>query len=99
MFDYWLGDDCVDKIAKTIAKILFEFHQNTRVPIYFIHGNRDFLLRESYAKRCGMKIFPETALIDLYGVKTLVLHGVFYALMIWLICVFEKKFVTVNGRI
>ncbi|PIE45994.1 MAG: UDP-2,3-diacylglucosamine diphosphatase [Gammaproteobacteria bacterium] len=75
LFDYWLGDDCVDKTAARIAEALSRFHSNTQTPIYFIHGNRDFLLGENYARRCQMKILAECEEINLYGVKTLVLHG------------------------
>lgn len=74
-FEYWLGDDCVDKTAKIVADTLRKYHENTRVPLYFIHGNRDFLLGEDYAQQCRMKILSELAEINLYGIKTLVLHG------------------------
>ncbi|MBS9781136.1 MAG: UDP-2,3-diacylglucosamine diphosphatase [Gammaproteobacteria bacterium] len=75
LFEYWLGDDCVDKTSQLIADTLNDYQQKTDVPVYFIHGNRDFLLGDEYAQRCGMKILPELVEIDLYGVKTLVLHG------------------------
>ncbi len=75
LFEYWLGDDCVDKTAQTVSDTLNNYHQKTNTPIYFIHGNRDFLLGNDYAHRCGMKILPELVEINLYGVKTLILHG------------------------
>ncbi len=75
LFEYWLGDDCVDKTSQLIADTLNNYQQKTGVPLYFIHGNRDFLLGSDYAHRCGMRILPELVEIDLYGVKTLILHG------------------------
>ncbi len=75
LFEYWLGDDCVDKTSQLIADTLNDYQQTTDVSVYFIHGNRDFLLGDDYAYRCGMKILPELVEIDLYGVKTLILHG------------------------
>ena len=45
------------------------------VPIYFIHGNRDFLIRQRFAKQAGFTILPEQVLIDLYGEPTLIMHG------------------------
>lgn len=74
-FEYWLGDDCVDKTAKIVARTLKQYQKDTQVPLYFIHGNRDFLLGEAYAKQCGMHILTELEKINLYGVKTLLMHG------------------------
>ncbi len=75
LFEYWLGDDCVDKTAQTVAETLRYYQQQGNIPVYFIHGNRDFLLGNNYASQCGMQILPEIVEINLYGVKTLLLHG------------------------
>lgn len=75
LFEYWLGDDCVDKTAKQVADGLYALVEKTQLPVFFIHGNRDFLLGERYATDCGMRILPEQTEINLYGIKTLVLHG------------------------
>lgn len=75
LFEYWLGDDCMDKTAKSVADGLANYHDNTGTPIYFIHGNRDFLLGEEYAAQCKMQILPEHSVIKLYEIETLVLHG------------------------
>ena len=48
---------------------------NKGLPCYFMHGNRDFLLREAYAKQAGMTLLPEEHVIDLYGEKVLLMHG------------------------
>jgi len=45
------------------------------VPVYFIHGNRDFLLGEAFAERTGINLLPEQAVVDLYGQSTLIMHG------------------------
>lgn len=74
LFEYWLGDDCIDKTAELVADSLTDFASNG-TPVYFIHGNRDFLLAETYAKRCKMTLLPEHEVIHLYGIKTLILHG------------------------
>ena len=43
--------------------------------MYVLHGNRDFLLGEAFARRTGVKLLPDPVLIDLYGVPTLLSHG------------------------
>jgi UDP-2,3-diacylglucosamine hydrolase len=45
------------------------------VPVSFIRGNRDFLLGDDYARRSGMTILPDPAVVMLHGEPTLVLHG------------------------
>ncbi|MFQ3237581.1 MAG: UDP-2,3-diacylglucosamine hydrolase, partial [Paraglaciecola sp.] len=45
------------------------------VKLYFIHGNRDFLIREGFANRAGFTLLPEQIVVDLYGTPTLISHG------------------------
>ncbi|PID65100.1 MAG: UDP-2,3-diacylglucosamine diphosphatase [Gammaproteobacteria bacterium] len=75
LFEYWLGDDCTDSTADRVATTLSTYQQHSGTPLYFIHGNRDFLLGEDFAARCRMQLLPEHYVINLYGVKTLILHG------------------------
>ncbi len=74
LFEYWIGDDDRSDFNEQIA-LMFKQVSDTGVPIYFIHGNRDFLIREKFAKRAGMTLLSEQAVIDLYGTPTLILHG------------------------
>ncbi len=75
LFEYWLGDDCVDATARAVAQGLANYHRQTSVPIAYIHGNRDFLLGKDYAKMCHFELLPALYPIKLYGVQTLLLHG------------------------
>ena len=43
--------------------------------LYFMHGNRDFLLGEDFAARCDLSLLAEPTVIDLYGRPALLLHG------------------------
>ncbi len=40
-----------------------------------MHGNRDFMLAERYAARAGMQLIADPCVIDLYGTRTLLMHG------------------------
>lgn len=73
LFDAWIGDDDDSPYAQHIAEILQQFSQHT--PIYFQHGNRDFLLGERYAKQSGMTLLPEKYLISHQGHRYLLTHG------------------------
>lgn len=74
LFEYWLGDDDVNELSTQIADA-FKALSGSGTPIYFIHGNRDFLIRQRYAKACHMQLLPEQKVIDLYGTPTLIMHG------------------------
>lgn len=74
LFEYWIGDDDRSDFNEQVAA-MFKKVSYAKVPIYFIHGNRDFLIREKFAKRAGMTLLSEQAVIDLYGTPTLILHG------------------------
>ncbi|MBY6186019.1 UDP-2,3-diacylglucosamine diphosphatase [Marinobacter hydrocarbonoclasticus] len=73
LFEAWIGDDDLTEFSLSIAEKLHAASQ--RVPIYFCHGNRDFLLGPRFARRCGMTLLPEPEVLELYGETTLILHG------------------------
>lgn len=74
LFEAWIGDDTPMPAADTVAGVLKEV-SDAGVPVYFIRGNRDFLLGEQYAARAGMRILPDPSVIDLYGTPVLLQHG------------------------
>ncbi|MCP3428054.1 UDP-2,3-diacylglucosamine diphosphatase [Opacimonas viscosa] len=73
LFEVWVGDDDINPFTTHIAKIIHSVAQN--IPVYFIHGNRDFALKSGFAKRAGMQILNEQTVIDVYGTPTVILHG------------------------
>lgn len=73
LFEVWVGDDLAEPFALELAATLKRFAAHT--PIYFIHGNRDFLLGKEYAALAGMILLPEVHCIDLYGQTAVLLHG------------------------
>lgn len=73
LFEVWIGDDNVTPFNTEIANAFKQLSHS--IPIYFIHGNRDFAIREGWANKAGMTILPEQTVIDLYGKPTLITHG------------------------
>jgi len=45
------------------------------VKVRLMQGNRDVLLGESFARRCGATLIADPTLLDLHGTRTLVMHG------------------------
>ncbi|WP_462158629.1 UDP-2,3-diacylglucosamine diphosphatase [Pseudoalteromonas sp. GB56] len=73
-FEVWVGDDANDPLSDDIAARLKSI-SGCGIKVYFIHGNRDFLVGKKYAEQAGMTLLPEQTVIDLYGTPTLLLHG------------------------
>ena len=74
LFDAWVGDDDPSPTASRVADELLAL-RGSGVPVYFMRGNRDFLLGHDYARRAGMTILPDPAVILLHGQTTLLMHG------------------------
>ncbi|MGL5812588.1 MAG: UDP-2,3-diacylglucosamine diphosphatase [Aeromonas sp.] len=74
LFEFWVGDDDPNPLHNQVADAFFALSQQG-VPLYFIHGNRDFLLGKQFAKRAGMTLLGDPCVIDLYGERVLLSHG------------------------
>lgn len=73
-FEVWVGDDYQTDLSKSVAARL-SLVSKSGTEVFFIHGNRDFIMREGYAKSASMTLLPEQVVIDLYGTPTVILHG------------------------
>ena len=74
LFESWIGDDDDSQLADRVARALRAL-RDSGVPIYFMHGNRDFVLGKKYADRAGMTILEDPTVIDLHGAPVLLMHG------------------------
>jgi len=74
LFESWIGDDDDSPLALQVAQSLYALKQSG-VPVFFMHGNRDFLLGEAYAKRAGMTLLDDPTVIEFGGQPTLLMHG------------------------
>ena len=75
LFEYWIGDDDLAEPFNTqVCKLLRELaDRGTR--LFFIAGNRDFLIGETFAAAAGITLLPETAIVGAGGTATLIMHG------------------------
>lgn len=75
MFDYWIGDDdLADPFhAEVAAELAAVVASGCRV--FFMAGNRDFLIGEGFARSARLEILPDPTVVALGGVRTLLLHG------------------------
>jgi UDP-2,3-diacylglucosamine hydrolase len=74
LFETWVGDDDDAQVARDAARELKSL-VDAGTPVYFMHGNRDFMLAKRYAALSGMTLLSDPTRVDLYGVSTLLMHG------------------------
>ncbi|MCP1317525.1 UDP-2,3-diacylglucosamine diphosphatase [Vreelandella lionensis] len=80
LFDAWIGDDLLDTphplsaVAHEVIKRLRTL-SDAGTAVYFIHGNRDFLLGERFINGCQATLLPESEQVELQGVPAVILHG------------------------
>jgi UDP-2,3-diacylglucosamine hydrolase len=74
LFEYWAGDDGLAlEFPARVAALLRPATQ--AVPAYFMHGNRDFMVASRFCAETGLRLIPDPTTIDLYGERTLLMHG------------------------
>ncbi len=74
LVEAWVGDDDDAELPERIATAIRAV-RDAGVPVYFMPGNRDFLLGEAFAQRAGLTLLEDGAVHDLYGRPTLLMHG------------------------
>jgi len=75
LFEVWVGDDaaaepgfeaqCAELLRRTAA----------RLPVFFMHGNRDFLVGAALAAQSGLTLLDDPTVLVLHGERWLLSHG------------------------
>ena len=77
-FEAWPGDDCLDDpchlFERETVKALQELTK-AGVLTALIHGNRDFLLGETFSLRSGVKLLPDPFLLEAQSGRFILSHG------------------------
>lgn len=74
LFEVWVGDDNSTIFNQSIINALINV-RNKGVKIYFIHGNRDFLIGGKFLQAAGCELLADGSIISLYGSRVLIMHG------------------------
>lgn len=74
LFEAWIGDDDPDPHAAEVMAGIRKLTDSS-VPVYFMHGNRDFLIGEGFAHKTGCQLLADPCVVNLQGVPTLLMHG------------------------
>jgi UDP-2,3-diacylglucosamine hydrolase len=74
LFELWVGDDareraferhCVDMLAEAAS----------RIQLFFMQGNRDFLVGSAMLRACGMTGLPDPTVFSAWGQRLVLSHG------------------------
>jgi UDP-2,3-diacylglucosamine hydrolase len=75
LFEYWVGDDNIsDTYNQTIVAALRAVHDRGN-RLYWIGGNRDFLIGEGFAMATGASLLPDPSIIRLATKNIAITHG------------------------
>ncbi|HCZ14080.1 MAG TPA: UDP-2,3-diacylglucosamine diphosphatase [Candidatus Accumulibacter sp.] len=78
LFEAWPGDDCLDapddSFAATMVDALRQL-TSAGVSLSVMHGNRDFLLGDTFAARSGARLLPDPCLLSLPTWQFVLSHG------------------------
>lgn len=74
LFEAWVGDDEVSALATTVRSALAKLTARG-VPLYFLRGNRDFLVGPGFADDTGAQLLADPCVLPLFGENTLLMHG------------------------
>lgn len=78
LFEFWPGDDVLEGGADTAvesrcADVLLAASRH--LSLFFMHGNRDFLIGERFASRCGLTLIEDPCVLSFAGQRWLLSHG------------------------
>ena len=73
-FNIWIGDDDLCEFHQRVIDTLNQFSK-TGTPLYFMHGNRDFLIGDDFEKAAGFELLNDPSVVEIYGEKVLLAHG------------------------
>lgn len=74
LFEAWVGDDDPNPHYADCKVALREL-VNYGTPVYFMHGNRDFMVGDLFAEETGVTILEDPTMLEMYGTYVLLSHG------------------------
>ena len=74
LFESWIGDDDPDA-HYAVVKLALRSLVDCDVPVYFMHGNRDFMIGKRFAAESGIVILTDPYPLNIHGESVLLSHG------------------------
>lgn len=74
LFEVWYGDDYSDTSSERVIQAV-QSAKSAGAKVFFMHGNRDFLLGETFAEKAGFEIIPDPEFLLVNHQVVLITHG------------------------
>jgi UDP-2,3-diacylglucosamine hydrolase len=75
LFEYWAGDDDLsDPFHQQIVRAIRAV-SDAGVAVYWIAGNRDFLVGQDFAAAAGLRLLAEPHVVEIGGQRVTLVHG------------------------
>ncbi|MCY4219093.1 MAG: UDP-2,3-diacylglucosamine diphosphatase [Gammaproteobacteria bacterium] len=75
VFDFWIGDDGAKALGHHEIERLLHNISSSGIELFFLPGNRDFLVGMNFAHRTGCKLLPDPSVLEIGGERVYLTHG------------------------
>jgi len=77
LFEFWIGDDDPNEHYAWVKQGLRKLTKKD-IPVFFMHGNRDFMIGNDFATDTAITILADPHIVEIHGEKVLLSHGDIY---------------------
>ena len=75
IFEYWAGDDDIANTSNRHVIAAIRAISDAGVAVFWMAGNRDFLVGADFAKACGANLLPDPFVATIVGQRITLAHG------------------------
>jgi len=75
LFEFWIGDDAAELLGHESVEAAIRKTVENGTEVFFLHGNRDFLVGKLFAERTGCVLLPDPVVIEPDQTRILLTHG------------------------
>jgi UDP-2,3-diacylglucosamine hydrolase len=75
IFEYWAGDDGLEDPFNAAVAAALRRLAGHGVAVYWMAGNRDFLVSTGFAEAAGLTLLPEPHVVEFNGQRVALVHG------------------------
>ncbi|MFP5390931.1 MAG: UDP-2,3-diacylglucosamine diphosphatase [Gammaproteobacteria bacterium] len=75
LFEYWAGDDDLDSPFHQDVVRAIRAVADSGVAVYWVGGNRDFLVGPAFAEAAGLTLLPDPHVAVIGGQRIAIVHG------------------------
>ncbi|MBC7413400.1 MAG: UDP-2,3-diacylglucosamine diphosphatase [Herminiimonas sp.] len=75
LFEYWAGDDDLASAFNAEVVALLRSLSDLGVELFWMAGNRDFLVGDAFAAATGARLLPDPSVLTIGGRRLVLTHG------------------------